>query len=267
VAAPRRIAALVAAVVTVGPLASGCGSTKSVTGTGPPATRPPTHFPRPLKTDWGDPPGGKPSGVLILIPGGGWKTYVPNYNLEVALAKSIRAGGLATVVVLYSPGIKGFREIEGVYEQARRRYPGRPICALGMSAGGHLALMLAARQHGLACVIDMAGPTDLATLGTQGAVASYQAAVEAFGKRGLRRWSPTHVARSIKAKVLMMYARNDGVVPYRQGLELKARLPSAELISFPAGSAGFMHSPVDAAALARANKRQEQFLATAIGAR
>lgn len=263
-AATRRIAGLVMALVSVALLASGCGSSTSVTGTQPPAGARGTHFPRPLKAEWGDPPGGKPTGVLMLIPGGGWKTFVPNYQLQVALAKSIQAGGLATVAVLYSPGVKGFRQIEGVYQEARQRYPGRPICAMGMSAGGHLALMLAAREPGLACVIDQAGPTDLATLGAQGAVATYQAAVTAFGRGGLHRWSPVHVARSIKSKVLMIYAKNDGLVPYAQGQELKQELPGAELISLPAGSAGFVHSQVDPGALARANQRQEAFLARVV---
>jgi fermentation-respiration switch protein FrsA (DUF1100 family) len=199
----------------------------------------------------------------MLIPGGGWKTYRPNYDLQVALAPSIQAGGFATVAVLYSPGIKGFREIEGVYQEAQQRYPGLPICAMGTSAGGHLALMLAAREHGLDCVIDQAGPTDLAALGTQGAIESYHAAVAAFGKNGLGRWSPVHLAHSIKSKVLMIYAKNDGTVPYAQATELKQKLPSAELISLPAGSAGFVHSPVAAGALAKANQRQEAFLAKA----
>jgi acetyl esterase/lipase len=218
---------------------------------------------RPIATTWGEPAGVAPRGVVLLLPGGGWQPPSPaSYRQEEALGTLIQRGGFATVTVEYGPGVAGFHQIESVYAEARRRYPGVPICALGLSAGGHLALMLAIHHQGLDCVIDLAGPTDLRTLAKQGSPLVYQGAVKAFGSGALGSWSPVRHAHAIDAKVLMVYAANDRIVPLAQADELKRVLPDAGLVVLPRGSAAFVHSRVDPAALARASRRQEAFLET-----
>jgi acetyl esterase/lipase len=220
------------------------------------------HFPAPLDVTWTRPQA-PPEGVVLLLPGGAWKPDPHDYARQIAVGRSISAGGFATVAVLYGREPSGFAQIQGVYWQARRRYPNLPVCVEGDSAGGHLALMLAAREHAIRCVIDLAGPTDLTTLQAQGASAAYLA-VQAFGAHGLRRWSPVRVAQAIRAKVLMVYARNDPVVPYAQATEMKKALPGAKLISLPAGTAGFIHSAVDGTALQRAIQAEQALLRSAV---
>ena len=108
--------------------------------------------------DWGQ-AGDTPLGVIIYLPGGAWDrpadVAFENYQRQAERANEF---GYATVVVRYSAGPKALGEIERIYSQARGAYPGSGICAVGGSAGGHWALMLAAREPDLTCVVDTAGP-------------------------------------------------------------------------------------------------------------
>ena len=197
----------------------------------------------------------------MLLHGGGWHRSLPAYRGMVELGETIQVGGYATVAIGYDPGARGFRQIEQIYDEAKERYPEIPICAIGQSAGGHLALMLATREPDLDCVINVAGPTDLTTLASKGPL-----------KASSWRWTPsagTLLPSSaqpswptrFKARVLMVMAANDDLVPIEQGEELAELLPDSELIVLPAGSAPFLHSGVDQAAFAEANLRQQEFLA------
>ncbi len=189
----------------------------------------------PTLVKWGAPAGGDPKGVVILLHGGGWQPNPSAYPGELALAGEMQKQGYATVVVGYDAGALGFQEIKDVYTRAQRRFPGVPICAHGISAGGHLGLMLAAREPGMACVIDVAGPTDLRTLKGQGGDEASDLAVNAFGADQLARWSPIRYADRIRAKVLVMLAATDPVVPVEQGREFARAHPGTRLVILPAG--------------------------------
>lgn len=178
--------------------------------------------------DWGE-PDGKPRGVIILLPGGGWDPARAAFREQRENAANLRKRGYATAVVLYSRGPKALREVERIYKRARQRYRGLPICASGISSGGHLALMLATREPDLACVVDIAGPTDLTKLGKQGSSVGRKKAIRAFGKDELSKYSPVRDAHRIEANVLMVLAPNDPVNPVAQGAGLERALPSAEV--------------------------------------
>jgi acetyl esterase/lipase len=216
---------------------------------------------------WGEPEHGPPKGVVILLHGGGWRSSRAGFEQEMPFAKTLQARGYATVVIGYSSGIRGFREIEDTYAQVQRRYAGLPICAHGISAGGHLALMLATREPDLDCVVDLVGPADLTTLADQGGAEVQQLAVNAFGKDGLARWSPIAYTRRIKAKVLMVMAQTDPVVPAEQGPEFAKAFPSVKLVMIPPGSVSvwWMHgATVPPGSEEGVVKRQEAFIAQAI---
>jgi dipeptidyl aminopeptidase/acylaminoacyl peptidase len=151
-----------------------------------------------------------------------------------ASAPTIQQRGYATVAVRYAAGAKALSQIEAVYRAARRQFPGVPVCATGVSAGAHLALMLATREPQLRCVAAISAPTDLTKLSEQGGPLAQQLADKAFGNR-LARFSPVNYAGKIKAKVLLVNAESDPVVPAEQGRDMKAALPRAQLMILPPG--------------------------------
>jgi dipeptidyl aminopeptidase/acylaminoacyl peptidase len=189
------------------------------------------------KVDWGEPSNGDPVGVVMLLPGGGWQRNDAEYQGQRQAGKSLQGQGYATVAIEYDSGIKGFKQILAIYKDARKRYPDLPICANGISAGGHWALMLATREPDLACVETLSSPTDLTTVAQQDPSGdeTYAAALRAFGQGGLARWSPLDYANKIKAKVLLVAAESDPVVPAEQSRELARALPGAQLLVVPPG--------------------------------
>jgi alpha-beta hydrolase superfamily lysophospholipase len=185
---------------------------------------------------WGA-PSGSPKGVVILLHGGGWQPSLAAYQGEMPTAATLQRLGYATVVIGYDEGATGFREIKQVYSKVRQRYPDLPVCVHGFSAGGNLGLMLAAREPGIDCVLALAAPTDLPALKDQGAGETYDLAVNAFGEDQLANWSPVHDADRINAKVLLINAQSDPVVPVEQAREFVKARPDTELVVIPSGSA------------------------------
>lgn len=211
-------------------------------------------------------PNGPTTGVVLLIHGGGWAGPMPGLTAEQRpAARLLQDEGYATLIVDYRAGRRGLDDVLQRYDEARRRFPGLPICLHGQSAGGHLALMVAARRSDVACVISQAGPTDLEALRREArGVPSYRWAVQAFGRDRLREYSPVEFARDIRAPVLQVAARNDRYVPWRQASEMQSRLTHGRLVVLPKGSVQFVHSRVDARAARRAVRVEDDFLADAM---
>jgi acetyl esterase/lipase len=185
----------------------------------------------------------------MLIHGGSWKGIDPvAFKATLAIATIFQNLGFETATVEYRQGAKGVSDVERLYRRVRQRVGAHtPVCAVGTSAGGHLALMLAVRNRDLACVIDLAGPTNLPALRTDpGGTTGYQIALTAFGSGPLTRLSPALHANSIKAKLMLIYAANDPLVPVAQGREMARADPHAKLIVLPPGNAPFVHTGVGA---------------------
>ena len=193
--------------------------------------------------------GNTPRALVMLIHGGGWSGLSPSaLKATEATAGIFQAFGFETMTVDYRAGARGVADVEQFYRDARKRVgPGLPICAFGVSAGAHIAMMLAVKFPDLACVVGLAGPTNLAVLKTQqGGSAGYKIAEHAFGTGRLAQYSPALLASSIKAKLLLVYAQNDPLVPVSQGHEMARADPSAKVIVLPPGSAPFVHTGVGA---------------------
>lgn len=264
---PRRAAALrvLAGSLAAWLLAStaGCGEAALPTTTTLPAE------PGVPAAEVGAPPDGvQPRGVVLLVHGGGWVGPKPELTAaQRPAAAALRRAGYATVIVDYRSGRRGLQDLLLRFDQTRRAFLGLPVCLFGQSAGGHLALLVAARRTDVACVVSQAGPTDLAALRTQArGVPSYRWAVDAFGRDALDRFSPVARAAAIRARVLQVAARNDRYVPPAQAIELDRRLRRGRLILLPAGATPFVHSDVDAAAAADAVAAQQEFLDEAMPA-
>lgn len=219
-------ASLVAATLLISLAAIGCGGNNVDIH---------TNGDQPL-VKWGKPAGGDPKGVVMLLHGGGWQPSRDAYESEMPTAAQFQKLGYETVVIGYSEGATGFRQIENVYSQVRRRYPGLRVCVHGFSAGGNLGLMLAARERGIACVLGIAAPTDLTTIKSQGGDEAHDLAVAAFGQNRLSAWSPVKFAGRIDAKVLLLTGESDPVVPAAQAREFAQAVPGTQVDTVPAGS-------------------------------
>jgi acetyl esterase/lipase len=234
------VSAIAAAAMSAGVLA-GCGSSSHQGPSTHPASRQVE-----LRSVWGRPAGGgRPRALLLMIHGGGWKGLdTASFNSEAVVATAYQRLGYETLTFDYRGGAQSIEDAEMFYRLARKRVDSKlPICALGPSAGGHIALMLAIKNPGLACVIDFAGPTDLVSLATQpGGSIAYRLAVDAFGASHLAAYSPALHASSIRARVMVVVAQNDPVVPTPQGTEMARALPGTQLIVLPPGPVGFVHS-------------------------
>jgi acetyl esterase/lipase len=235
---------------------AGCGgsdggsssSNTSTTGAAAPTGR--TELGNGVEAAWGRPANGQSAkAVLMLIHGGSWKGLDPAaFKATLAIATIFQNLGFETATVEYRQGAQGIRDVQRLYERVRQRVGAHtPVCAVGTSAGGHIALMLAVRNRDLACVIDLAGPTDLPALRTDpGGTTAYQIALSAFGNGPLTKLSPALHARSIKAKLMLIYAANDPLVPVAQGREMARADPNAKLVVLPPGNAPFVHTGVGA---------------------
>jgi dipeptidyl aminopeptidase/acylaminoacyl peptidase len=254
-----------ATVMLLSMVALGCGGGDDL------KLKPAPDSGEPAEITWGDPSGDfkgeNPKGVVLLLHGGGWKRDPAAYATEVQIAPLYERLGYATATIGYGDGAQGLRDVLELYAKAGQRYPGTPICAIGASAGGTLALLLATKEPDLACVIDLAGPTDLTTLADQGGDVASGLAEDAFGEDRLKEFSPAEHAASIKAPVMLVFAVEDPVVPEQQGEEMKQALPGAKLIILPEGDASFIHGPgVDPAAKERADAAENAFLEQSTGA-
>jgi acetyl esterase/lipase len=227
----------------------------------------------------GDFAGQAPKGVMLLIHGGGWAaTGVGGVGTERADADRWRARGWRTVNLTYRPCNASFGDVRWFYDRARTLWGSNlPYCAAGASAGGNLALMLAASRPSLSCVVDNAGPTDgrsienerTPTGGTDGPRWAYNLLVAAVGQQMVAWWSPALFP--IRARVLFALAANDPYVPWDQGAELRRRLRAAnpaayvDLLGLDAGSTYWVHSNVDPASLQTLYDHEQQLVAPLLG--
>lgn len=216
--------------------------------------------------------GQTPTGVLVLFHGGGWTTSGGGAAQDVrGEADRWRARGWLTVNSSYRACGLSPADATSMYDRVRAAYGVTlPVCTFGQSAGGHLALMVAARRPGgVSCVVDQAGPTDAPSLPTQGA---YDAAsgglqtnlpkwvhnlmVAAFGQENLFAISPAQLAPGLSAtRVLAVSGARDNLVPYEQLTLLRDRMQAAdpaayvETMQLDAGEQPFVHTTVSQSAL------------------
>jgi acetyl esterase/lipase len=208
-------------------------------------------------------------GVMLIIHGGGWSTVGPAVVAwSRADANSWRARGWSTVNLDYRACALSVDDVNWFYDTVESQSGGLPVCASGYSAGGHLAILLAAERPNLACAIGRGGAYDLTTLGLDpaydattgglqltGPATVHNRAVAAFGGDGLAEMSPTLRVADMRARVLVGAAAEDPLmggyqpvafaIAYNLTHPLQLTLP----LSLAAGPEHFVHARVSQAAL------------------
>jgi acetyl esterase/lipase len=229
--------------------------------------------------------GNAPKGVMLIIHGGGWYSVGPG---DVAAARPEadrwRSRGWRTLNITYRPCAQSFADVQWFYDRARTLWGSAlPYCASGASAGGHLALLLAAARSSVACVISEAGPANMSSLKTQvtdnadpvaasdGPKWTYNMMVAAFGGEDQAYWwSPARW--KINARVLWGVGERDGIIPFAQGTELKEKMlandPNAytDVMRLENGLNQWVHSRVSDAALTQFYAAEEKLVAPLTGA-
>jgi acetyl esterase/lipase len=232
--------------------------------------------------------GKAPKGVILLIHGGGW---FGNGAGAVATmrddADRWRARGWRTLNLTHRPCERAFSDVKWFYDRARELWgTGIPYCATGESAGGNMALSLAASRDSLSCVVDKSGPTDALSITDQRAYAPatggtqdsgprwiYNLMTAAFGEEQLRWYSPA--VFPIKARVLAAFSERDPFVPVEQATELRDKMLARDANSYvdvdvlgPGTDTAEKfagHAWVSQAALDDFYKREEQLVAPLVG--
>lgn len=254
------------------PAPPGAGISTSSMGSGAPA-----YY------EVGDPTGAylgqPPIGVMLIVHGGGWFMTGPAMvATERSEADWWRGQGWETVNVDYRPCNQSFADVKWFYDQARQVFGTTvPYCALGGSAGGDLALMLAAARPSVNCVISEAGPTDGLTIrnestptgSTNGPRWVYNLLTAAVGQPSVVWWSPAIFP--IHARVLWAVAAGDPYIPWAQGTELQSKMLSADpsayvdLLQLASGSTPWVHASVSPAALTTFQAHEQQLVAPLTG--
>lgn len=199
--------------------------------------------------------------LMLILHGGGWFQNGPGMVQSVrALADLWRHQGWRTLNSDYHACASSVGDVVGLYDHFRKLANGQAICALGESAGGHLALMLAAERPELRCAIGFAAPVDLPALPaerTSGTLPGqptssgphyvYNLALAAFGARELEKLSPALQAQRIKARVLLAVATDDVLIPFSQLRAFARRRPShTRIMQVPPGSVRWVHGTTTA---------------------
>jgi dienelactone hydrolase len=194
--------------------------------------------------------------VVMLIHGGGWLHVGPFYVATMdQLAYRYRRRGIHVYNIDYEPGGEAaLASVTATYDEIRRRESG-PIVAVGASAGGQLALMLA-RRRPLAGVVAYAAPTDLLH-----ATGWLRLSVEgAFAPADLRRYSPALVGVPRRTPILGIYTSDDALVPPPQADALRRLGAKVDMLAPGPLDLHFMHTGVSPRAWARAALDERRFL-------
>lgn len=206
-----------------------------------------------------------PKGTVLVIHGGGWQ-WVGRKYVEMGRpdAQRIASYGWRTINIDYRAGAASIPDVIAWYDWVKRSYDG-PICALGGSAGAHLALMLAA-DRSVACVIGHAAITDLRHIrGSKNAKLIREKFLPpSFGRKLLENSPIAHPARP-RTRVLLANSARDTIGPCHQLDRYKRKRPATRTVCLPAGHAAFTHANVDPGALFRLYAAEKRLLTEVAG--
>jgi alpha/beta hydrolase fold len=159
-------------------------------------------------------PQGRPKGFVLVIHGGAWVLTGPRaLALEAANIRWFTRLGWGVYNVDYRAGWLSVVDVVAAYHYLRSRHPRAPMCAYGESAGGQLAMLLAASRPSLRCVISAGGVADLTD------VPNPIRGLEQHVFHGrLWEFSPVRVASYIRGTLLCAGSSYDRTVPQKRQL-------------------------------------------------
>jgi len=197
-----------------------------------------------LPNQWSSPTGdARAKGIVITVHGGGWVGVgAQAMATEDSDVRRYTQWGWATLNVDYRPGADSILDVIRFYDLAARRAHGRPVCASGRSAGGHLALLRAAYRPELSCVISMQGPATLLPLAAGRTLPALRDVVVAeFGSRA-RELSPAYRLGGYRGDIVATYSLNDEIIPGADQIQalrsMSRHVRVVQVVGTPEASAG-----------------------------
>ena len=210
-----------------------------------------------------------PRTTVLLVPGSGFRGADAYDGDRMAIGQTTwRRWGFRVKVVAYGPGKAGRADVAAAMLGARERDPRGRICIYGESSGGTWALVTAANDPEVDCVIASAAPADEDTWLTSRRRVAHTFAHRiwpAYFGTGSEddAFEPFDVwqARRPAVPAFLVVARNDQTVPPDQGTVMD-RLPGTTLRVLPGGRVPFVHSRVSARQLRRVEAQLRRFVRT-----
>lgn len=223
----------------------------------------PAPAPAPVAAAVSADPAGPVRGTVILIHGGGWIGHDARAQRHLMQQPGplFLQRGWRVVSLDYAEGERGLRDVlDAAGGELARRTADGPLCLYGESAGGHLALVAAARLPAIDCVIGLGAPTDLIRYEAEAVpspdpraklVATRIARFFGAGPDRLAPWDPVTLAPSIRADVLLLREGDDAVVSAAHAQRVQAVRPTTQVLDLepadPADlSAAMLHGTVSA---------------------
>lgn len=207
-----------------------------------------------------------PRATVLLVPGSGFRGADAYDGDRMAIGQAQwRRWGFRVRVVAYGPGKAGRDDVALAALSVRQRDPHGRVCLYGESSGGTWALVAAANDPEIDCVIAAAAPADEDTwLRSKRRVArtfAHRIWPAYFGTGAADdAFEPFDVwkARQPAVPAFLVVAQNDLTVPPDQGRVMDG-LPGTTLRVLPAGRAPFVHSRVSARELRRVKAQLRRF--------
>jgi acetyl esterase/lipase len=199
---------------------------------------------------------GTARGVVIGIHGGAW--YGVGRELSMTVRDDLerwRRHGWHGVIVDHPKGGAAVASVLRSYDRVRARYPGLPVCLYGESAGGHLALLVAAARPDVACVETAGAPSDLAAIDPSlGPLAAHADRNARMAFPDLAAFSP--VRKRIRAPLLVTHLRTDPVI----GVSHAYAMPAERRVVLEPGALSWVHGGVSGASMAALRRAEAEFM-------
>jgi acetyl esterase/lipase len=179
-------------------------------------------------------PRGHPRGFVTVIHGGSWVFTGPGLVAsESANVRWLSKLGWGVYDVDYRPGWRSVVDVVAAYDHLRALHPRASMCAYGESAGGQLAMLLAASRRSLRCVISAGGIADLRAIPDSEPLRVVE---EHVFHRHLWEFSPVRLASYIRGALLCAGSSFDRIVPEREQLAAIERVRPQTRVMLLAGA-------------------------------
>lgn len=196
--------------------------------------------------------GGPSKGTVLAMHGGGWlwsgAQFLRSMDDDV---QRWRDRGYTVVNATYMPGRQSIKDAvdfeDGILKS---RMGGKPTITTGESAGGHLALMVAAKRRKVDLAVGQGAPTSLTKIADEVPAGLGEWVRMNWTRDEMVRDSPMTYADSIHGKVLLGASQGDtGLVQHSR--DFKAARPETRFMEMPVGDdqGPFIHHNVDSGVL------------------